>query len=139
MSHIERLRLPDNDPAFGSNRVFDLFQYAPAVTANGLAFIAGQIGMRADGSIGETPKEQIELAFGRLEAILGHLGLDFTDLVELVSYHVNVGEQLADFRAVKERFIKSDFPAWTILGVAALARPELVIEIKAVAAVRKQA
>lgn len=52
---------------------------------------------------------------------------------------MNVGEQLADFRAVKERFIKSDFPAWTILGVAALARPELVIEIKAVAAVRKQA
>ncbi|MCY0855334.1 RidA family protein [Cupriavidus sp. D39] len=139
MSHIERLRLPGNEPAFGSNRVFDLFQYAPAVTANGLAFIAGQVGMRADGSIAETPKEQIELAFGRLEAILGHLGLDFTDLVELVSYHVNLGEQLADFRAVKERFIKSDFPAWTILGVAALARPELVIEIKAVAAVRKQA
>ena len=137
MSDIKRLRLPDSDPTFGSNKVFDLFQYSPAVTANGLVFIAGQIGLRADGSIPETPREQIQVAFERLGTILKHLGLDFADLVELVSYHVNVGEQLADFRAVKEQFITSDFPAWTILGVASLARPELVIEIKAVAAVRK--
>lgn len=55
MSHIERLRLPESDPAFGGNKVFDLFQYSPAVTANGLAFVAGQIGIRADGSIPGTP------------------------------------------------------------------------------------
>ncbi|MDF3837696.1 RidA family protein [Cupriavidus basilensis] len=137
MSQIDRLRLPENDPVFGSNKVFDLFQYSPAVTANGLAFIAGQVGIRPDGSIPVTPREQIQVAFERLEAILGHLGLGFTDLVELVSYHVNPAEQLADFRAVKAQFIRSDFPAWTILGVASLARPEFVIEIKAVAAVRK--
>lgn len=53
-----------------------------------------------------------------------------------MTYHVDVGAQLADFRAVKEKYIRSDFPAWTILGVAALARPELVIEIKAIAATR---
>ncbi len=77
------------------------------------------------------------MAFERLGAILQGVGLDFTDLVELVSYHVNLSSQLADFREVKEKYIKSDFPAWTILGIASLARPELVIEIKAVAAVRK--
>ena len=136
MSRIERLRLPENDAIFGSNRVFDLFQYAPAVTANGLVFIAGQIGLRADGSIPESPRKQIDVAFKRLEAILKHLNLDFTDIVELVSYHVDIGSQLADFRAVKEQYIRADFPAWTILGVAALARPELIVEIKVVAATR---
>jgi enamine deaminase RidA (YjgF/YER057c/UK114 family) len=100
-------------------------------------FIAGQVGLRADGTIPESPAEQTELAFRRIGAILGHLGLDFTDLVEMVSYHTDVSHQLADFRAVKERYIRSDFPAWTILGVAALARPELIVEIKVVAATRK--
>jgi enamine deaminase RidA (YjgF/YER057c/UK114 family) len=137
MSKIERLRLPEDDATFGGNRIFDLFQYSPAVTANGLVFIAGQIGVRADGSIPEEPKEQIDVAFKGVEAVLKHLGLDFTDAVELVSYHVDVGSQLAVFREVKERYIRSDFPAWTILGVASLARPELIVEIKVVAATRK--
>jgi enamine deaminase RidA (YjgF/YER057c/UK114 family) len=137
MSKIERLRLPEDDATFGSNRIFDLFQYSPAVTANGLVFIAGQIGLRADGSIPEDPKEQIDVAFRRIEAVLKHLDLDFTDVVELVSYHVDVGSNLAAFREVKERYIRSDFPAWTILGIAALARPEFIVEIKVVAATRK--
>ncbi|GAB3625990.1 RutC family protein YjgH [Pandoraea terrae] len=137
MSKIERLRLPEDDATFGSNRIFDLFQYSPAVTANGLVFIAGQIGLRADGTIPESPKEQIDVAFKRISAVLNHLGLDFTDVVELVSYHTDVVNQLADFRAVKEQYIRSDFPAWTILGVAALARPELIVEIKVVAAPRQ--
>ena len=136
MSQIERLRLPEDDATFGSNRIFDLFQYSPAVTANGLVFIAGQIGLRADGTIPQDPQEQIDVAFKRIEAVLEHLGLDFTDVVELVSYHIDVGSQLAAFREVKERYIRSDFPAWTILGVAALARPELIVEIKVVAATR---
>jgi enamine deaminase RidA (YjgF/YER057c/UK114 family) len=137
MSKIERLRLPEDDATFGSNRIFDLFQYSPAVTVNGLVFIAGQIGLRADGSIPEDPKEQIDVAFKRIEAVLKHMGLDFTDVVELVSYHVEVGSNLTAFREVKEQYIRSDFPAWTILGIAALARPELIVEIKVVAATRK--
>lgn len=136
MSNIERLRLPENDPTFGSNKVFDLFKYSPAVKASGLVFIAGQVGLRADGTVPESAEEQIRLAFQRLGAILKHEGLGFEDLVELVSYHVRIDEQLTTFREVKDEFIMSDFPAWTILGVASLARPNLLIEIKAVAAVK---
>jgi enamine deaminase RidA (YjgF/YER057c/UK114 family) len=137
MSNIQRLRLPETHAIFGSTKVFDMFQYSPAVTAGGLVFIAGQIGLRPDGTIPATAKEQIQCAFERLGAILQSLDLDFTSLVELVSYHVDLPSQLADFRAVKEHYVRSDFPAWTILGVASLARPELVIEIKAVAAAKK--
>ncbi len=135
-NHIQRLRLPEDDPTFGGNKVFDLFQYAPAVKAGGLVFIAGQVGIHAYGTVPERAEEQIELAFKRLGAILAHEGLGFGDLVELVSYHVRIDEQLSAFRAIKERYITSDFPAWTILGVAALARPNLLVEIKAVAAAR---
>lgn len=136
MTTIQRLRLPEDDPTFGSNKVFDLFQYSPAVRAGGLVFIAGQVGIRPDGTIPDSAEAQIELAFQRLGAILKHEGLGFEHLVELVSYHVRIDEQLGAFREIKERFIKADFPAWTILGVASLARPNLLIEIKAVAAVK---
>ena len=137
MSTIERLRLPENDPTCGSNKVFDLFKYSPAVKAGGLVFIAGQVGLRPDGTVPESAEEQIRLAFQRLGAILKHEGLGFEDLVELVSYHVRIDEQLATFREIKDEFIQSDFPAWTILGIASLARPNMLIEIKAVAAARK--
>jgi len=136
MSNIQRLRLPEDDATFGSNKVFDLFKYSPAVRAGGLVFIAGQVGIRADGTVPDSAEEQIRLAFTRLGAILKHEGLGFEDLVELVSYHVRIDEQLTTFREVKDEFIKSDFPAWTILGIASLARPNLLIEIKAVAAAR---
>jgi enamine deaminase RidA (YjgF/YER057c/UK114 family) len=56
--------------------------------------------------------------------------------VELVSYHVRIDEQLTSFREIKDKYFTRDFPAWTILGVASLARPNLLIEIKAVAAAR---
>lgn len=134
MSSIQRLRMPEADPTFGSNKVFDLFQYSPAVKAGGLVFIAGQVGIRPDGSVPDSAEEQIDLAFQRLGAILKHEGLGFEHLVELVSYHVRIDEQLTQFREVKERYITRDFPAWTILGVASLARPNLLIEIKAIAA-----
>ena len=134
--NIQRLRLPESDPAFGSNKVFDLFKYSPAVKAGGLLFIAGQVGIRSDGTVPDSAEEQIDLAFQRLGAILKHEGLGFEDLVELVSYHVRIDEHLATFREIKDKYITRDFPAWTILGVASLARPNLLIEVKAVAAAR---
>lgn len=136
MSPIERLRLPEDHPVFGGNRVFDLFQYSPSVRAGGLVFIAGQVGIRPDGTVPDGAEEQIELAFERLGAILAQQGLGFGDLVELVSYHVRIDDQLTAFREIKERYVTRDFPAWTILGVASLARPNLLIEIKAVAAAK---
>lgn len=136
MTNIQRLRLPENDPTFGGNKVFDLFKYSPAVRAGGLVFIAGQVGIRPDGTVPDSAMDQIRLAFTRLGAILKHEGLGFEDLVELVSYHVRIDEQLTTFREIKDEFITRDFPAWTILGIASLARPNLLIEIKAVAAAR---
>jgi len=130
------IALSNPDPVFGSTEIFKTFNYAPAVAAGGLLFIAGQVGIRADGTVPASAEEQIDLAFQRLGAILQAAGLGFEDLVELVSYHVDIDRQLAAFRKIKDRYVKADAPAWTILGVAALARPTLLVEIKAVAATR---
>ena len=44
------------------------------------------------------------------------------DLVEVVSYHVDLKKNLADFLPVKERYTVRPFPAWSIIGVDALGR-----------------
>lgn len=106
------IALSNPHPAFGSTEVFKTFNYAPAVAAGGLLFIAGQIGIRADGTVPSTIEEQIDLAFQRLGAILQAAGLGFEDLVELVNYHVDVDKQLTVFLGIKDRYINADAPAW---------------------------
>lgn len=136
MTTIQRLRIPEDDPTFGNTKIFDLFKYSPSVKANGFVFIAGQVGIRPDGTIPETAEEQIRMAFNRLAAILKHEGLTFNDVVEMVSYHIDIDSQLTTFREIKDEFMTKDFPAWTILGVQSLARDTLFIEIKVTAVAR---
>lgn len=99
-------------------------------------FIAGQVGLRADASVPDTAREQIECVFKRLSHILALEGLGFDRLLQITSYHVSIDAQLADFRDIKARYITTDFPAWTILGVSSLARSNLLVEVSAVAALR---
>ncbi len=128
-----------NDPMFaaaGGGSIFDKFQYSSAVKAGGLVFVAGQIGLNPDGTIPEKPEQQFVNAFERLKLVLEETGCEMGDLVELVSYHVGLTSHLADFMKVKEKYVPGPFPTWTILDIAGLARPGLIIEIKAVAAAR---
>jgi enamine deaminase RidA (YjgF/YER057c/UK114 family) len=59
-----------------------------------------------------------------------------SDLVDLVSYHVGLSTHLAEFAKVKGQFVPEPFPTWTILDIAGLGRPGLIIKIKAVAAAK---
>lgn len=128
---------PDK-PAFATpdgSTIFRKFGYSAAVRAGGLVFVAGQIGLNPDGTVPDDDEGQIVRAFERLELVLESAGCDMGDLVELVSYHVGLQNHLARFVEIKKRFVPEPYPTWTILEVAGLARPDLVIEVKAVAAV----
>lgn len=56
------------------------------------------------------------------------------DVVELTTYHLAM-DDLPKVGAVKGEFIPRDFPAWTAVGVTALAFPELLVEVKATAVI----
>jgi len=122
--------------AAGGGTIFEKFQYSSAVKAGGLVFVAGQIGLNPDGSMPEKPEQQFINAFERLKLVLQEAGCEMSDLVELVSYHVGLGAHLAEFAKIKTQYVPEPFPTWTILDIAGLARPGLIIEIKAVAAAR---
>ena len=53
-------------------------------------------------------------------------------VVELLTFHVDFNDHLGSFMKVKDRYISEPYPAWTAIGVSALAFGSLV-EIKATA------
>lgn len=112
--------------------IFDKFEYSAAVRAGDFIYVAGQIGLNPDGSMPADQETQIVNAFDRLKLVTEHAGAALDDVVELVSYHVGLQQHLPRFVEIKSRYIKKPYPTWTILEVAGLARPGLVIEIKAV-------
>jgi len=79
------------------------------VRAGGLLFIAGSVGFRADGTIPVSVAEQSEIAMQRIVEILHLEGLTMEDLVEIVSYHVDLEANLPEFIAVKERYVPAAF------------------------------
>jgi enamine deaminase RidA (YjgF/YER057c/UK114 family) len=113
--------------------IFAKFSYSAAVRAGDFIYVAGQIGLNPDGSMPNDDDTQITNAFDRLKIVLEAAGASLDDIVELVSYHVGLQKHLARFVEIKSRYLRSPFPTWTILEIAGLARPGLVIEIKAVA------
>ena len=131
------LTIPEGNATFDATRgLFENFGFSPAVRAGGLLFISGQVGLRPDGTVSEDVAEQCECAFQRMVEILRLEGLELEDLVEVTSYHVDMANTLPQFLPVKKYYTERPFPAWTMVGIEALARPIFKIEIRAVAALR---
>jgi enamine deaminase RidA (YjgF/YER057c/UK114 family) len=133
---MKKQAIDSNNPIFATkdgSTIFKKFGYSPAVRAGDFIYVAGQIGLNADGSMPENDAGQIANAFDRLKIVLEEAGAALDDIVELVSYHVGLQGHLAQLVEIKNSYIHEPFPTWTILEIAGLARPGLVIEIKAVA------
>jgi reactive intermediate/imine deaminase len=122
------------DPGYAWNQSFGFSQ---AVRAGGLIFLSGQTPTNADGQlVGEGDiRAQTRQVFENIKTVLTNSGSSLDDLVEIVSYNTNM-DDLTALAEVKAEFITKDFPAWTAIGVTALAFPGQLIEIKAVAVAR---
>ena len=116
----------------GTEEFYNTWQFSQGVRVGDTVWAAGQIGIGPDGKFGDTVEEQARLAFQNLSRVLEEEGGSMADVVELVTYHISM-DDLEKFAAVKAEFITRDFPPWTVVGVAALALPELLVEVKATA------
>ena len=77
---------------------------------------------------------QIALAADNLDAVLRAADMTYANLVRLNFYTTDVGSYLANAGVLGERLGAAGVaPAGTLLGVATLAFPELLIEIEATA------
>lgn len=112
------------------------YGYSQAVRAGNLLFVSGQMPVDDDGKLvgsGDL-NAQAHRVFSNLQTVLKAAGLGFGNLVEIVSYHVDMND-LGKVADVKSSYIQRDFPAWTAVGVTSLALPGQLLEIRAVAMV----
>jgi enamine deaminase RidA (YjgF/YER057c/UK114 family) len=115
--------------------------FAHAVSAaSPLAFISGQLALDAEGTLvgpGDLAA-QTRQALANLHAILRELGADWPDVVRFGWYLLDASA-VQVIRDVRDEMIRPALgdrpnPASSLVQVAALVRPEFLIEVDAVAA-----
>ena len=94
--------------------------------------VSGQIGVRPDGSLGSGFAEQARLAWENLVAVLAAANMDASHLIKVTTFMTEAGD-LKDLNPVRSAFLGDARPASTLLIVKALARPEWLFEVEAVA------
>jgi enamine deaminase RidA (YjgF/YER057c/UK114 family) len=95
--------------------------------------ISGQVGATPDGTILKGFEAQAKQCWINIAAILAAGGMGVEDLVK-VNILVTSAEHVGASRAIRDAALRDAQPASTFLVVAALAHPDLVVEIEAVAA-----
>jgi enamine deaminase RidA (YjgF/YER057c/UK114 family) len=93
-------------------------RYSPAVRANGLLFVSGQVGARPDGSPEPDIEAQMRLAFENLLAILEAAGCTFDDVVDATLYLVDPDRDFATLlKVMPDYWGGPPYPALTGLGI----------------------
>ena len=95
--------------------------------------VAGQIGVRPDGSVPATIEEQTEVVWQNILAVLADAGMGIGDVVKITSF-LTRHENFQRFAQVRAKFLGSHRPASTLLVISSLARPEFLVEVEAIAA-----
>ena len=117
-----------------------LSHYTDAVRFGDLVFISGLTGMDENTRVvGDNDvAAQTRHICASLAKILDRLGATFADVLKVTVFLVDVNDR-SRIDQVRKEFFKDAFPASTLIGVRALALPEMLVEIEAVVGLRKSA
>ena len=104
-----------------------------ALTPNRVVFLSGQIGVATDGTTLGTFKDQAHQSMENVEALLASVGMTTKSIARVV-YYVTDAKYLPELSEVRQaRWNTSAAPSVTTLVVAALAAPDLMVEIEVTA------
>ena len=117
--------------------MYDNFHFAPAVKDGDRLFCSGVIGLGPDGKASSDPETQFAQAFESLKSVLSAAGASFGDVVDITTFHVGLQQNIRAFTKVKDRYVSAPYPAWTAIGISELAFPGGLVEIKAIARLKK--
>lgn len=97
-------------------------------------YIAGQVAFDSTGKVvgGNDFRAQAEQVYGNLRRALASVGASFADLVKTTTL-VTDGKNVAALREIRNRYLDPKRPPANTLIITGLVRPELLLEIEAVA------
>lgn len=111
--------------------------YSPAVKVKGgtTLYLAGQTGYQDEH--GETyPSNfdgQVRVAFERIRGTLEKAGGKLDDIVTMTVFITDMANGTRFTQLRKEFFQEGRYPASALIGIKELARPEMMVEIQAIA------
>ena len=115
----------------GTEPIYDNWHFSQAVKAGNTIYVSGQTGMEGTKPV-EGVEAQTRIAFSSVEKVLASAGATLEHVVEMTTFHVGM-EGLGEFAKVKDEFFPKEYPAWTAVGVTALAIPGLLVEVRVTA------
>src|ERR1700719_3935613 len=123
--------------AYAAKSVYDPPAYAQAVKVSGaqtILYIAGQVAYGPDGNPAHAGdfKAQARAALQCLKAQVEAGGGTTASIVKVNTYLTDIRHR-ADYGPIREEFFGRKMPAHTLVAVAAVAAPEFLIEIEAIA------
>jgi 2-iminobutanoate/2-iminopropanoate deaminase len=130
--HIKRTNPPTLSRPTGYTHVVETV--GPVKTV----YISGQIAYDESGNLvgAGDMKAQAEQVFKNLDVALKAAGATFADVVKMNSYITDMSKAQA-VRDVRTRYFGNMAPASTFVEVKGLVRPELMLEVEVIAAVRE--
>jgi 2-iminobutanoate/2-iminopropanoate deaminase len=113
--------------------------YSPAVITEGgkTVWLSGHLAWEDEQGrdLAEDFEGQVRCIFRKLAATMAEVGGTLDDIVTMTTFLTDVSNNTRFVEIRKEFFSENSYPASTLVTVAALNRPELLIEINAVAVV----
>lgn len=102
--------------------------------ASTLVFISGQAPISPDGQLVESDdfETQCRQVFQNLETVVDESGATLESIVKLTVFLTDM-QTLSEYTRIKGEFFRGEQPASTAVEVAALARPEMLVEVEALA------
>jgi 2-iminobutanoate/2-iminopropanoate deaminase len=122
---------------YAAKTVYDPPAYAQAVKVEGgqtILYLAGQVAYDRNGNAAHAGdfKAQARAALQAVKDQVEAGGGSLRDVVKVNTYLTDIRHR-AEYGPIREEFFGKKMPAHTLVAVAALAQPEFLIEIEAVA------
>ena len=80
--------------------------------------------------------EQCRYAYDKVKRVLAHHGATLADVVKITTYMTDLRHRLTMGKCIGESWDGVTFPVHTLIGVAALAFPEMIVEVDVTAIVQ---
>ena len=119
--------------------VFDPVTYSQGIKVTGaqtILFLSGQVAYEKDGSPAFRGdfKAQTRGAFEAIKALVESQGGSLANVVKITTYVTDMRYR-ADWGVIREEFFGKKGPASTLVEIRALAHPDWMVEIEAIAVV----
>ncbi|MBO6767487.1 MAG: RidA family protein [Erythrobacter sp.] len=126
----KRTLMPEAGPGLA---MMEEFGFSEAVIHGDTVYLSGVI--LGPAPEGMTREEAYDRSFQYLGSVLERAGSSWDDVIDITTYHVDIDASMPALAAVKNRYVKAPFPAWTAIDIDRLFAPEGEVEIKITARV----